>query len=77
METNVERVVLGDWGEVSLDIRALTLYSGLGKCREIKCWYHTADRYRQELRSWARRINWQSTYTRASVVGPSGNNHLL
>ena len=35
MESGVERVVLG--GEVSLDITALTQYSGQGKCRRVKC----------------------------------------
>ena len=44
---------LGYYGEVSLDITALTQYSGQGKCGVVKCWYGTADRYREELSSWA------------------------
>ena len=58
MESNVEWVQLGygdgRWdGEVILDITALTQYSGQGKCGVVKCWYGTADRYREELSSWA------------------------
>ena len=43
---HVERVLLG--GEVSLDIRALTQYSGQGRCREVRWTCDTADRYRAE-----------------------------
>ena len=56
METGVELVVLGRGGEMSLDIRALTQYSGQGKCEWVSC--HYADKYREEVRAWARRINW-------------------
>ena len=56
MESNVECVSLRS--DVSLDIAALTQYGGLGKCEEFKCHGDTADRYREEMRSWARRINW-------------------
>ena len=58
METRVESLELGDYEEMSLDITALTQYSGQGKCRRVMCWYDTADRYKKEMRSWARRINW-------------------
>ena len=61
MESHVERVVLGGWGEVILDISALTQYSGQGKCWYVVCWDDTADRYREEVRSWAEKINWKVT----------------
>ena len=53
MESRVELVVLGTRGEDCLDITALTQYSGQGTCGVVKCWYGTADRYREELSSWA------------------------
>ena len=56
METRVERVLLG--GEESLDITALTQYSGQGKCGQLTCWDDTAHRYGEEVKTWARRINW-------------------
>ena len=57
MESRVERVWL-DMG-VILDIMALTQYSGQGKCWWVTCIYSdTAERYGEELKSWAQRINW-------------------
>ena len=61
MESHVEVVQLGCRGEVSLDMAALTQYSGQGKCRRVTCWSATADRYREEVRSWAKRISWRAT----------------
>ena len=61
MESGVERVVLGkvcQLGDVSLDITALTKYSGQGKCWEVR-YNDTGDRYREELRSLAEKINWK------------------
>ena len=46
METGVENVELGFSGEVSLDITALTQYSGQGKCRWLTCCRNTRNRYR-------------------------------
>lgn len=37
----------------------LTEYSGQGECREVDLWNDTADRYREELRTWARSKNWK------------------
>jgi len=61
MESRVERVELGDWGGMSLDIRALTQYSGQGECWMVQFYDETARRYREALRSWAwaQRINWR------------------
>ena len=61
MESRLEVVQLGGLGEVSLDMAALTQYSGQGKCRRVTCWRATADRYREEVRSWAKRINWRAS----------------
>ena len=58
MESRVETVRLGDWGDVSLDIRALTQYSGQGKCWRGSCSGDTAVRYREDVNTWARRIHW-------------------
>ena len=57
METGVEEVMLGFSGEVSLDIRALTQYSRQGECSQVMFCYKTADKYREEVRSWTQRIN--------------------
>ena len=60
METRVRDVVLGHrGGEVSLDITALTQYSGQGECQELEFHHDAATRYSEEVRSWTRRINWQ------------------
>ena len=59
MESRVERLRLGCWGEVSLDIRALTQYSGQGKCGWVMCYDDTAHIYGEEVRSWAQRIIWR------------------
>ena len=60
MESNVEIVILGD-EEVTLDIGILTQYSGQGRCGVVECFDDTADRYREDVRSWAQRINWSVT----------------
>ena len=62
MESGVEKVKLGEkpvGGEVSLDIMALTQYNGQGMCSNVDCCYETARRNREEVRSWAKRMNWR------------------
>ena len=67
METRVERVLLG--GEESLDITALTQYSGQGKCGQVEWYGDAADRYREEVTSWAQKINWDvKIYSYAIVM---------
>ena len=61
MDSRVELVCLGEEGELSLDMTALTQYSGQGKCGQMECYEDTADRYREEVRSWAQRINWYTS----------------
>ena len=56
MESGVERVDLNE--EVTLDIEALTEYSGQGTCKVVLVNYDTATRYRSRLTTWATKINW-------------------
>ena len=59
MESGVKEVYIG-YG-VTLDIEALTDYSGQGVCREITLMGDTADRYREEPRTWIRSRNLNET----------------
>ena len=59
MESRVEEV--GLYEEMTLDISDLMEYSGQGKCREVGCDYDAADRYREQLRTWATSNNWTVT----------------
>ena len=59
METNVKDVVLELDNGVTLDIGALTEYSGQGACRKVGLWNDIGDRYREDLRTWARSRNWK------------------
>ena len=59
MESGVEEITL--FGSVTLDIRVLMEYSGQGKCRVVKCIYHTGERYKHHLRTWAKSRNWTAT----------------
>ena len=64
MESGVEVVNLCE--EVTLDIRDLMEYSGQGKCREVRWDDDTEDRYREQLRTWAKNRNWEVTNDRYS-----------
>ena len=60
MESGVEEVRLTNG--VTLDIEALTEYSGQGVCRKVELFLdesYTADRYREGMRTWARNRNWR------------------
>ena len=59
MQSGVEQVWLGLWGEVTLDIEALTEYSGQGRCGEEERRGDAVARYREELRAWALSRNWR------------------
>ena len=59
MESGVEEIRLNK--DVTLDIRDLMEYNGHGKCEEVWCYYDTADRYREQLRTWATSRNWEVT----------------
>ena len=57
MESRVENVELCDG--VSLDVTALTQYSGRGKCETVWwCNGETGDRYIGEVMSWGQWMNW-------------------
>ena len=66
METRVARVELIEG--VTLDIRDLMEYSGQGKCREVRCYGDTADRYREQLRTWATSNNWTVTIDQPGLL---------
>ena len=51
--------------EVTLDIEALVEYSGEGACKEIELNNNaTLDRYSEELRTWAKRLENQTVFIR-------------
>ena len=62
MESSVKLVVLGGCGKVSLDITALTQYSGQGKCRQMEWYFEPADR--EEVMSWAQKMRWEVSVMR-------------
>ena len=62
MESRVDRLWLG--AEVTLDIEALTEYRGQGVCQKVKLMGlgmgdTAVERYREDLRKWARSKNWR------------------
>ena len=59
LQHGVKRLVL--WDGVRLDIQSLVEYDGRGECNEVGCWGDTADTYREEMKTWAGRINWDVT----------------
>ena len=59
MEPGVETVEI--WGDVRMDIEALSLYNGLGKCWSILCVGDAGvipDIYTTDLKVWAKNIKW-------------------
>ena len=56
MEAGVIGVMLG---EVTLDMEALSEYSGHGVCWLVSLWVDTDGRYKEDLRKWARSKNWR------------------
>lgn len=70
MESGVEKMTLfytKTYEGVTLDIEALTEYSGQGRCRLLWLNSDTADKYREELTTWAESRNW----THESLKGPT------
>ena len=59
MESGVERVWLKS--ETRLNMEGLIEYNGQGKCKEVKCWYDTKDKYRKQLKTWAMSRDWKVT----------------
>ena len=59
MESKVEKVRFGlsGGGGVTLDVAALTQYSGQGKCQTVYWGNIFFDKYKAELRSWVKRTD--------------------
>ena len=59
LESAVESDGLGGWEEDgeqwTLDIAALTQYSGQGKCRVVRC----GVKFREQFRTWAEGKDWR------------------
>ena len=53
---------------VFLDIKALTEYSGQGSCKYVLFLNKTADRYKEELTTWAKQINWRVRTVFGNVI---------
>ena len=80
MESGVKWVMLD---EATLDMEAITEYSGKGVCKRLghtttNTIYDTAARQREELRTWARSRNWRvdkgrelDLYSCSNTKGPS------
>ena len=62
LESGVERLHLGRYGEVTLNITDLAMYNGGGKCRVVSFGNETSRIYRAEVRNWAQMMNWKVTY---------------
>ena len=55
-------------GYITLDIEALTMYSGQGRCREIVCAGDVAAIGSEKLRTWAKRKGWEFTKSNETWV---------
>ena len=60
LQHGVETLVLGG-GAVTLHIQTLVEYDGRGECGEVVCYGNTVATYREEIKTWAERINWDVT----------------
>ena len=63
METSVFEVYIGNYGEFTLDIEALTKYNHQGKCKYIDmvlCYLEleTRDKYEEALSNWPAPYPW-------------------
>ena len=53
--------MLGSYGAVTLDIQTLEEYDGRGRCDLVGCYDDTAAPFREDMKTWAGRINWDLT----------------
>jgi len=74
MESHVEKVELGFGDSVTLDIEALTEYSGQGVCSRVVLWDDTVPRYREEMRTWASSRNWRFDFYKTMNLSLNRNN---
>ena len=62
MQHGVKRLYLGlpmlGSDKVRLDIETLLEYDGRGRCEEVVCYYATMKTYRDQLSTWAARVDW-------------------
>ena len=69
METSVFKVYIGNYGEVTLDIEALTKYNHQGKCKYIYMagWRYlepeTRDKYEEALSNWPAPYPWSVSHS--------------
>ena len=65
LQHGVERLdLLGGGGPVTLDIQSLVEYDGRGRCDLVGCYGNTAATYRENIKTWAERINWRGRINR-------------
>ena len=68
MRDRVEMVVMES--DVTLDVETVDRMIGelrQGKCREISCFFNTADKYREHLTRWADSIGWRTEDRRYNI----------
>ena len=63
MESHLVNVRIRESGRMTLDINALTQYSGQGKCSKIHCYGYVYNKvFKEELETWAQRKNWKTEF---------------
>ena len=58
LQHGVEKLNLGYSGRVRLDLQTLMEYDGRGRCGQVTCYRDTGVTYKEEMRTWAARVNW-------------------
>ena len=61
MESHLINVRIRGSGRMTLDVNALTQYSGQGKCNHIQCYAYNKV-YKEKLMTWAQRKNWKTEF---------------
>ena len=65
---NIKTLWLGYCGLVTLDMETLSTYTGQRRCDEIWCCHDTKKKYRRELISWTRGIDWKIGMENDSLI---------
>ena len=66
MVSGVEEVELGRG--VTLDMETLSQYDGKGECERVVAWWDTGRRYRDQVKSWMKRIGWEFKMENDNVI---------
>ena len=74
MESNVKWLEMGYGGSVHLDIKALTQYTGEGRCEQVELWGDTGNRYMTEVERWAKMSNRGINPLQENISCHFGNN---